>query len=92
MRNEWFISPTGKLLGMIPFGKLTTVVPLKEGFELLGMKWLPGLTTSQAKEVTPCEVGDRLWKDNIHTLVSGNLMLSLSCAYNVHVCMTVSNN
>lgn len=60
----------GKLLGMIPFGKLTTVVPLKEGFELLGMKWLPGLTTSQAKEVTPCEVGDRLWKDNIHTLVS----------------------
>jgi hypothetical protein len=62
---------TGKLLGMVPYGKLPSVVPLKEGFELLGMKWLSGLTTSQAKEVTPCEVGDRLWKENIHTLMSG---------------------
>ena len=70
---------------MIPFGKLTSVVPLKEGFELLGMKWLPGLTTSQAKEVTLCEVGDRLWKDNIHTLMSGKEMLLNSISTLCHV-------
>ncbi|XP_050417554.1 dynein axonemal assembly factor 8 [Patella vulgata] len=38
--------------------------------ELLGLKWLPYLTTSQAKEVTPIEVGDKLWKDSIHRLTS----------------------
>ncbi|XP_067859725.1 dynein axonemal assembly factor 8 [Heptranchias perlo] len=40
------------------------------GFELLGLKWLPHLSRSQAKELTPYEVGDRHWQGSIGCLVS----------------------
>eukprot|EP00062_Callorhinchus_milii_P009056 gi/632952430/ref/XP_007891847.1/ PREDICTED: uncharacterized protein C16orf71 homolog isoform X2 [Callorhinchus milii] len=40
------------------------------GFELLGLKWLPHLSSSQAKELTPFEVGDRHWQGSIDCLVS----------------------
>ncbi|XP_067912833.1 dynein axonemal assembly factor 8 isoform X2 [Heterodontus francisci] len=40
------------------------------GFELLGLKWLPHLSRSQAKELTPFEVGDRHWQASIDCLVS----------------------
>ncbi|XP_051878422.1 dynein axonemal assembly factor 8 isoform X2 [Pristis pectinata] len=40
------------------------------GFELLGLKWLPHLSRSQAKELTPYEVGDRHWQESIDCLVS----------------------
>lgn len=60
----------GKLLGMLPFSRQKQSLPFSEGLELLGFKWLPGLTVSQAKEITPCEVGDRLWKNSLHTLTN----------------------
>lgn len=56
---------------MVPYSKTVTVLPLKEGFELLGIKWVPSLSISQAKDVTPYEVGDRGWKENLHTLTTG---------------------
>ncbi|XP_072125360.1 dynein axonemal assembly factor 8 isoform X1 [Mobula birostris] len=40
------------------------------GFELLGLKWLPRLSRSQAKELTPYEVGDRHWQESIDCLLS----------------------
>ncbi|XP_019363120.1 PREDICTED: uncharacterized protein C16orf71 homolog isoform X4 [Gavialis gangeticus] len=43
---------------------------LEPGFELLGLKWLPCLTRSQAKEVTPFEVGDTSWQRSIDKLTS----------------------
>ncbi|XP_077172689.1 dynein axonemal assembly factor 8 isoform X2 [Paroedura picta] len=43
---------------------------LGQCFELLALKWLPRLTRSQAKEVTPFEVGDRRWPASIQTLMS----------------------
>uniref|UniRef100_UPI00398F3AE4 dynein axonemal assembly factor 8 n=1 Tax=Pristiophorus japonicus TaxID=55135 RepID=UPI00398F3AE4 len=39
-------------------------------FELLGLKWLPHLSRSQAEELTPFEVGDRHWQTSIDCLVS----------------------
>ncbi|XP_002738289.2 dynein axonemal assembly factor 8-like [Saccoglossus kowalevskii] len=39
-------------------------------FELLGIKWLPSLSTVQAKEITPFEVGDKQWHPSIKTLMS----------------------
>ena len=47
---------------------------LQEGFELLGIKWLPGLSTQHAKELTPFEVGDKNWKPSIQMLTSGELV------------------
>ncbi|XP_040212492.1 uncharacterized protein LOC120943324 [Rana temporaria] len=41
-----------------------------EGFEVLGLKWLPRLSRLQAKEVTPYEVGDRQWQSDIEQLTS----------------------
>ena len=61
----------GKLLGMVPVSRHTTSFPFTEGLELLGMKWLPNLSMSQAKEITPCEVGNKLWKESLHTLSHG---------------------
>ncbi|XP_033757946.1 uncharacterized protein LOC117340288 isoform X2 [Pecten maximus] len=58
----------GQLSNMVPYSKTPMNLTLTEGFELLGIKWVPSLTLSQAKEVTPYEVGDRHWKKNIHTL------------------------
>ncbi|XP_053408690.1 dynein axonemal assembly factor 8-like isoform X2 [Mercenaria mercenaria] len=60
----------GKLLGMLPYSRHHQSLPFSDGLELLGMKWVPRLTVSQAKEVTPCEVGDRMWKDSLHTLAT----------------------
>lgn len=45
-------------------------VEVNRGFELLGLKWLPHLSRSQAKELTPFEVGDRHWQESIDCLVS----------------------
>ncbi|XP_069502974.1 dynein axonemal assembly factor 8 [Ambystoma mexicanum] len=45
------------------------------GFELLGLKWLPSLSRSQAKEVTPFEVGDRPWQQSIDELVSSPALI-----------------
>ncbi|XP_077985176.1 dynein axonemal assembly factor 8-like [Glandiceps talaboti] len=46
-----------------------------DGLELLGIKWLPALTTIQAKEITPFEVGDRLWQTSIHSLMSSPTLI-----------------
>lgn len=61
----------GKLLGMVPVSRHHTSFPFTEGLELLGVKWLPSLSLSQAKEITPCEVGDKLWKESLHKLTNG---------------------
>ncbi|XP_078095950.1 dynein axonemal assembly factor 8 [Mustelus asterias] len=45
------------------------------GFELLGLKWLPHLSRSQAKELTPFEVGDRPWQASIDCLVSSPALM-----------------
>ncbi|KAJ1097248.1 hypothetical protein NDU88_002373 [Pleurodeles waltl] len=47
------------------------------GFELLGLKWLPSLSRSQAKEITPFEVGDRPWQQSIDQLVSSPALISV---------------
>ena len=44
---------------------------LGEGFELLGIKWLPSLNPLYAKELTPYEVGDKEWKSSLQGLSSG---------------------
>ncbi|XP_074867038.1 dynein axonemal assembly factor 8 isoform X2 [Carettochelys insculpta] len=44
---------------------------LDPGFELLSLKWLARLTRSQAKEVSPLEVGDTSWQRSISMLMSG---------------------
>lgn len=41
------------------------------GFELLGLKLLPSLSMHQAKEFTPCKIGDALWKRSLQSLTSG---------------------
>ncbi|KAL3885198.1 hypothetical protein ACJMK2_025289 [Sinanodonta woodiana] len=60
----------GKLMCMLPYSRTPTSLPFTEGLELLGMKWIPSLSPTQAKEVTRYEVGDRLWKENLHTLTT----------------------
>lgn len=56
---------------MLPYSRHHQSMPFTDGLELLGMKWVPGLSVSQAKEITPCEVGDRQWKNSLHTLANG---------------------
>ena len=41
------------------------------GFELLGLKLLSSLSMHQAKEFTPCKIGDALWKRSLQNLTSG---------------------
>ncbi|XP_038276647.1 dynein axonemal assembly factor 8 isoform X2 [Dermochelys coriacea] len=48
---------------------------LDPGFELLSLKWLPRLTRSQAKEVTPFEVGDTSWQRSINMLMSSPALI-----------------
>ncbi|MGH0165376.1 UNVERIFIED_CONTAM: hypothetical protein FKN15_048735 [Acipenser sinensis] len=48
-----------------------TSAPTDGGFELLGLKWLPRLSRAHAREVTPFEVGDKLWQDSVARLASG---------------------
>ncbi|XP_068584129.1 dynein axonemal assembly factor 8 isoform X2 [Cebidichthys violaceus] len=40
-----------------------------EGFELLGLKWLPALTRLQAQELSPYEVGQQLCQDSLNYLM-----------------------
>ncbi|CAH1795909.1 unnamed protein product [Owenia fusiformis] len=60
----------GKLLNLVPCSKAPYPMPFSEGFELLAIKWLPGLSSTQAKELTPYEVGNKQWKPSIHQLTS----------------------
>nr|DBA19356.1 TPA: hypothetical protein GDO54_015207 [Pyxicephalus adspersus] len=46
-----------------------------EGFEVLGLKWLPRLSRLQAKEITPYEVGDRHWQSNIEQLTTNPALI-----------------
>ncbi|XP_073218933.1 dynein axonemal assembly factor 8 isoform X8 [Lepidochelys kempii] len=48
---------------------------LDPGFELLSLKWLHRLTRSQAKEVTPFEVGDTSWQRSINMLMSSPALI-----------------
>lgn len=41
------------------------------GFELLGLKLLPSLSMYQAKEFTPCKIGDASWKRSLRIITSG---------------------
>ena len=59
---------------LTPYSRAMSKPVLQEGFELLGIKWLPGLSTQHAKELTPFEVGDKNWKPSIQMLTSGELV------------------
>ncbi|XP_041735690.1 dynein axonemal assembly factor 8 isoform X3 [Coregonus clupeaformis] len=48
----------------------TTGEVWEDGFELLALKWLPTLSREQAREVSPYEVGDRLWQSSLVGLTS----------------------
>ncbi|KAK3752174.1 hypothetical protein RRG08_059735 [Elysia crispata] len=62
---------TSKLLNVLPFSTKSPVTPvLPERPELLGLKWTPGLTMHQAKELSPYEVGDRRWRASVKQLAS----------------------
>ncbi|XP_073409597.1 dynein axonemal assembly factor 8-like isoform X2 [Dendrobates tinctorius] len=41
-----------------------------QGFELLGLKWMPSLSLAQATEITPYEVGENLWQESVDQLAS----------------------
>ena len=43
-------------------------------FELLGVKWLPGMNSFQTREVTPYEIGDARWRSSVHFLANGKLI------------------
>ncbi|KAM3916827.1 dynein axonemal assembly factor 8-like [Leptodactylus fuscus] len=41
-----------------------------QGFELLGLKWMPSLSWAQATAITPHEVGEDPWQESVDQLVS----------------------
>ncbi|XP_077130697.1 dynein axonemal assembly factor 8-like [Ranitomeya variabilis] len=41
-----------------------------QGFELLGLKWMPSLSVAQATEITPYEVGEHFWQESVDQLAS----------------------
>ncbi|XP_075686586.1 dynein axonemal assembly factor 8-like isoform X2 [Rhinoderma darwinii] len=41
-----------------------------QGFELLGLKWMPSLSWAQATEITTYEVGEHPWQENVDQLAS----------------------
>jgi hypothetical protein len=43
-------------------------------FELLAIKWLPCLDMDQAKEATPYEIGDTLWRRSLTMLTTGKTL------------------
>ncbi|KAM4632486.1 dynein axonemal assembly factor 8-like [Discoglossus pictus] len=47
----------------------------RQGFEILGLKWLPFLSRLQAKEITPYEVGDQPWQGSLEQLTSSPALL-----------------
>ncbi|KAM4697735.1 dynein axonemal assembly factor 8-like [Rhinophrynus dorsalis] len=60
-----------------------------QGFEVLGLKWLPVLSRLQAKEITPYEVGDRSWRESVDQLMSNP---ALVCALRRSHAFTVLAN
>ncbi|KAM4025204.1 dynein axonemal assembly factor 8-like isoform 3-T4 [Anomaloglossus baeobatrachus] len=48
----------------------STPGPEFEGFELLGLKWMPSLSLVQAAEITPFEVGEHPWQESVDQLAS----------------------
>ncbi|KAI4903350.1 hypothetical protein NFI96_000119 [Prochilodus magdalenae] len=44
----------------------------EERFELLALKWLPTLSPRQAQELSPFEVGDRLWQCSVYYSKKGS--------------------
>ncbi|KAM9305468.1 dynein axonemal assembly factor 8-like [Gastrophryne carolinensis] len=74
MSGSYILRTAGHLLRQIlrPPPRKDTVVAgcLFEGFEVLGLKWLPCLSRLQAKEITPYEVGERHWQPSIEQLTS----------------------
>ena len=61
----------GRLQNMMPHSSSMPPTSAREGFELLGLKWQPRLTSHQARQLTPFEVGNKAWKSSVHTLTSG---------------------
>ena len=61
----------GRLQNMLPYSKTQSSTSVSEGFEVLGLKWLPSLNSQQARQLTPFEVGDKDWKSSVHALTSG---------------------
>ena len=52
-----FYLSSGRMQGDLKFNILREACPFNgDGLELLGLKWLPSINTSQAKEMTPYEV------------------------------------
>ncbi|XP_070548273.1 dynein axonemal assembly factor 8-like [Ptychodera flava] len=62
----------GRILGLTDKPGVSDITA---GLELLGIKWLPVLSTMQAKEITPFEVGDKYWQTSIRTLMSAPTLL-----------------
>ncbi|XP_073504372.1 dynein axonemal assembly factor 8-like isoform X3 [Phyllobates terribilis] len=48
-----------------------------QGFELLGLKWMPSLSLVQATEITPYEVGEHLWQESVGQLASNPALVCL---------------
>ena len=65
-------SDSGKMQNVVPYSRAGGMQTLPEGFELLGIKWLPSLSAQHAKQLTPYEVGDKQWKPSIQMLTSGS--------------------
>ncbi|XP_071807042.1 dynein axonemal assembly factor 8-like [Asterias amurensis] len=70
-----------KLLGLYPitssYQSRTPSSSIAQGLELLGLKWLASLTSSQAKELTPYEVGDRYWQPSVQALTSNPALVCI---------------
>lgn len=66
---------SGKLQNLVPYNQSSPMPSLEEGFELLGIKWLPCLSAQHAKELTPLEIGDKNWKNSIRLLTSGEMFV-----------------
>ncbi|XP_030067786.1 thioredoxin domain-containing protein 3 homolog isoform X1 [Microcaecilia unicolor] len=56
-------------------------------FELLGLKWLPRLSQSQSKEITPFEVADIPWQRSIDQLASTPALICALRGINAFVCL-----
>lgn len=61
----------GAILTDLLLEKETQDLKSEKSFELLGLKLLSPLSMHQAKEFTPCKIGDDMWKRSLHTLTAG---------------------
>ncbi|XP_066433618.1 dynein axonemal assembly factor 8-like [Eleutherodactylus coqui] len=60
-----------------------------QGFELLGLKWMPCLSWAQATAITPYEVGEHPWQESVDQLASSP---ALVCALRrIHAFSTLAN-